>query len=115
MKKLFLLLILCSLSFVGKTQTVTLAQLDSAFIRENFVKTQYEIEMRDGVKLFTNVYTPKDASPSNQYPMLMQRTCYDVAPYGKDEFPKLLSYSRHLMREKFIFVYQDVHDSAYSQ
>ena len=110
MKKLFLLLTLCSLSLslVGQTQTVTLAQLDSAFIRENFVKTQYEIEMRDGVKLFTNVYTPKDASPSNQYPMLMQRTCYDVAPYGKDEFPKLLSYSRHLMREKFIFVYQDV-------
>lgn len=108
MKKLFLLLAVCGFSFLSQAQKMTVAQMDSAFVRENFIKTQYEIVMRDGVKLFTNVYTPKDASPTNKYPILMQRTCYDVAPYGKDEYATLLSYSRYLMREKFIFVNQDV-------
>ena len=108
MKKLSILLSICLLSFLTKAQTMTVAQQDSAFVRENYVKTQFQIAMRDGVKLFTNVYTPKDASPTNQYPIVMQRTCYDVAPYGKDDYPKMLYYSRYMMREKFIFVEQDV-------
>ena len=108
MKKLSILLSICLLSFLTKAQTMTVAQQDSAFVRENYVKTQFQIVMRDGVKLFTNVYTPKDASTTNQYPIVMQRTCYDVAPYGKDDYPKMLYYSRYMMREKFIFVEQDV-------
>ena len=108
MKKLFLLLSL----LVGFTkisaQNPSVAQQDSAFVRENYVKYQYQISMRDGVKLFTNVYVPKDASANNKYPIVMQRTCYDVAPYGKDDYPQMLYYSRHMMREKFIFVEQDV-------
>ena len=59
MKKLLLLLALCSFSFYNQAQKLTVAQLDSAFVRENYVKTQYEIEMRDGVKLFTNVFYAK--------------------------------------------------------
>lgn len=108
MKKLLLLLALCSFSFYNQAQKLTVAQLDSAFVRENYVKTQYEIEMRDGVKLFTNVYTPKDASANKKYPIILKRTCYSVAPYGKDQLPNLISNSRYLMREKFIFVDQDV-------
>ncbi|MDI9871127.1 CocE/NonD family hydrolase [Flectobacillus roseus] len=108
MKKLFLLLSL----LVGMTkisaQSLSVAQQDSAFVRENYVKYQYQISMRDGVKLFTNVYVPKDASANNKYPIVMQRTCYDIAPYGKDDYPQMLYYSRHMMREKFIFVEQDV-------
>lgn len=108
MKKLLLLFTLCSFSFYNQAQKLTVAQLDSAFVRENYVKTQYEIEMRDGVKLFTNVYTPKDASANKKYPIILKRTCYSVAPYGKDQLPNLISNSRYLMREKFIFVDQDV-------
>lgn len=108
MKKLLLLFALCSFSFYNQAQKLTVAQLDSAFVRENYVKTQYEIEMRDGIKLFTNVYTPKDASANKKYPIILKRTCYSVAPYGKDQFPNLISNSRYLMREKFIFVDQDV-------
>ncbi len=108
MKKILLLFALCCFSFYNKAQKLTLTQLDSVFVRENYVKTQYEIEMRDGVKLFTNVYTPKDASANKKYPIILKRTCYSIAPYGKDQLPNLISNSRYLMREKFIFVDQDV-------
>ncbi len=62
--------------------------------------------MRDGVKLFTIVYVPKDKSQA--YPMLMNRTPYAVAPYGKDAFRAQLGPSSYLMKDKYIFVYQDV-------
>ncbi len=64
--------------------------------------------MRDGTKLHTAVYVPKDASESVQYPFMMQRTCYSVAPYGPDAYPARLGPSTTLMRDKYIFVYQDV-------
>jgi putative CocE/NonD family hydrolase len=83
-------------------------QPDSVFIRENYTKHEYHIPMRDGVKLFTIVYVPKDASPTNRYPMVMQRTCYSVAPYGENEYPAALGPDRYMMRDKYIFVYQDV-------
>jgi putative CocE/NonD family hydrolase len=81
---------------------------DSLFIRQNYDKMEYQIPMRDGIKLFTSIYVPKDASKTNKYPFLMQRTCYSVAPYGKEKYPNRLGPNRFLMREKYIFVYQDV-------
>lgn len=78
------------------------------FVRDNYQKTEYKIAMRDGTKLHTTVYLPKDASATNPYPFLMQRTCYSVAPYGPDAYPSQLGPSGTLMRDKYIFVYQDV-------
>ena len=79
---------------------------DSAFVRQNYEKMEYQIPMRDGVKLYTIVYTPKDKSV--EYPVLMKRTCYSISPYGEDLYLKSLGPSTHLMRDKYIFVYQDV-------
>ncbi|QRR03408.1 CocE/NonD family hydrolase [Dyadobacter sandarakinus] len=84
------------------------AQSDEPFIRENYTKAEYDIPVRDGIKLHTIVYKPKDASSEKKYPFLMQRTCYSVAPYGADKYPPRLGPSPALMRDKFIFVYQDV-------
>jgi len=81
---------------------------DSAFVRDNFTKYEHRITMRDGVKLFTIVYVPKDASASNTYPMLMERTCYAIAPYGPDNYASSVGPNPFVMREKYIFVYQDV-------
>ena len=64
--------------------------------------------MRDGIKLFTAIYTPKDISKDKKYPMLMQRTCYSIAPYGEENFKKSLGPSSFLEEDKYIFVYQDV-------
>ena len=80
----------------------------SGFVQENYQKYEYRIPMRDGVKLFTIVYVPKDADPQNTYPMLMQRTCYSVAPYGPENYRDNIGPSPVLMRDKYIFVYQDV-------
>lgn len=80
----------------------------SSFVRENFIKKEVYIPMRDGTKLFTSIYIPKDAGPKNRYPFLMQRTCYSVAPYGENEYKSSLGPNRYLMQEKYIFVYQDV-------
>src|SRR5262249_4944845 len=66
----------------------------------------YRIPMRDGVRLFTVVYAPKDTSQT--YPVLMTRTPYGVAPYEKGSFRSALGPNRHFPREGYIFVYQDV-------
>ena len=81
---------------------------DSAFIRQSYTKHEYRIPMRDGVHLFTIVYVPNDAAAGARYPMVMQRTCYSVAPYGATAYATSLGPDRFMLREKYIFVYQDV-------
>src|ERR1022692_5138051 len=76
------------------------------YTRAHYTKFDYRIPMRDGVKLFTSVYLPKDSS--QQYPIIMQRTPYSVAPYGIDNYPTNLGPSELFTKEGFIFVYQDV-------
>ncbi|MBC8154057.1 MAG: CocE/NonD family hydrolase [Bacteroidetes bacterium] len=79
-----------------------------SFVKDNYQKAEYDIPMRDGIKLHTIVYVPKDASATATYPFMMQRTCYSVAPYGPDAYPNQVGPSATLMRDKYIFVYQDV-------
>lgn len=55
------------------------------YIRANYTKYEFQVPMRDGKKLFTAVYLPKDNS--QQYPILLTRTPYSVAPYGVDKYP----------------------------
>jgi len=74
-------------------------------VRARYTKHEFPIPMRDGVRLFTVIYTPKDASQS--YPFLLTRTPYSVAPYGVDNYRASLGPSEHFEREGFIFVYQD--------
>ena len=62
--------------------------------------------MRDGVKLFTAVYVPKDAG--GPYPIMLERTPYSVEPYGADSYADRLGPSEAFAREGFIFAYQDV-------
>ncbi|WP_430400323.1 CocE/NonD family hydrolase [Flavobacterium sp.] len=77
-------------------------------IKTNYDKKEVYIPMRDGVKLYTAIYTPKDISKEKKYPILMQRTCYSIAPYGEDNFKKSLGPNSFLEDDKYIFVYQDV-------
>src|SRR5579871_3784241 len=78
-------------------------------VRENYSKFEYKIPMRDGVRLFTSVYIPKDVfSDGKTYPIMMDRTPYTVRPYGPDQYRASLGPSEFFEKEKFIFVYQDV-------
>lgn len=80
---------------------------DSAFIADNYTKIEKKIPMRDGVRLFTAIYVPKDTK--EKYPFLMERTPYSCAPYGVYNIPKIfLGPNKLLMQEKYIFVSQDV-------
>lgn len=68
------------------------------------------VEMRDGVKLYTVVYSPKDIS--DEYPILITRTPYSSRPYEVDKFRR---FPKYLVKEKFIFVYQDVRGKFMSE
>jgi len=82
-------------------------EIDSAWIVNNYVKKEYSIPMRDGVKLFTSVYMPK--SSAEQHPILMTRTPYSCAPYGEAEWkPYWKSYVREYFKEGYVVVTQDV-------
>jgi len=74
-------------------------------VREHYTKYEYKIPMRDGVKLFTAVFVPKDQSQA--WPFLINRTPYSIAPYGVDNYPARLS-TPELTSAGYIFVRQDV-------
>ncbi len=102
------LLLLAGSSLFSQTPAAPSSDVNLQFVRENYSKYEYRIPMRDGVKLFTAVYVPKEVMDGKTYPILMERTPYDVSPYGEDQFPTTLGPSGLFAREKFIFVYQDV-------
>src|SRR4051794_25421591 len=83
------------------------------YIKANYTKHEFQIAMRDGVRLFTSVYTPKNAS--EPFPILINRTPYTVAPYGIDNYRTNLGPSEKFAREGFIFVYQDVRGKGRSE
>jgi putative CocE/NonD family hydrolase len=92
---------------------LSLAAQGLEYIKANYTKYEFEIPMRDGVKLFTAVYAPKDAA--QKYPILLLRTPYSVAPYGSDNYRSGLGPSEHFARDGFIVVYQDVRGRNRSQ
>ena len=89
------------------------SQNDSLYISQHFNKNEYMIPMRDGVKLFTVVYSPKDTSI--KYPILLNRTPYSVGPYGKNNYKSELGPSRKFEKAGYIFAYQDVRGKFMSE
>ncbi len=75
-------------------------------VSEHYNKQEVYISMRDGVKLHTTIYSPKDQL--QEYPIIMQRTPYSSRPYGKDKFRRSIGPNIQLMKEGNIIVYQDV-------
>src|SRR5450432_3179604 len=99
-----LILLLCPASLIAFSQNVN---QDSAWFRNNYYKIEKSISMRDGVKLFTSVYIPKDTT--EKHPILIERTSYGCAPYGSDEYHDFWSgYKRYFLHEGYIMVIQDV-------
>ncbi|MSR58663.1 MAG: CocE/NonD family hydrolase [Planctomycetaceae bacterium] len=78
----------------------------AGYIRLHYVKHEHMVPMRDGVKLFTTVYVPRDTTAT--YPILIKRTPYSVAPYGPDKYAPTLGPSEHFAKAGYIFVNQDV-------
>lgn len=101
MKKILLL-------FLIFTQIQLSAQdKDSTWFKDNYSKQEMYITMRDGVRLFTSVYLPKNAS--EKHPILLTRSPYSCKPYGEDQFSNIWrTYKMAYLKEGYIIVTQDV-------
>jgi putative CocE/NonD family hydrolase len=82
-------------------------------VKANYAKTEVQIPMRDGVKLFTSIYAPRDTS--KKYPILLNRTPYSVSPYGADAYKEHIGPSDDIARAGYIVVYQDVRGRLMSE
>lgn len=78
----------------------------AAWIRESFTKSEHMVPMRDGVRLHTVVYAPKERS--EPLPILLRRSPYSCKPYGPDAYPETLGPGAHFARAGYVFVNQDV-------
>ena len=104
MKKFILLTVL---SFFLYTSCNSLEEnKQDTYVADNYTKQEVTIAMRDGTRLHTTIYSPKDTS--KEYPILMQRTPYSSAPYGAEKMKTKIGPNIHLMKEGNIVVYQDV-------
>jgi hypothetical protein len=105
---LFVFLTVCLISArVLPAQQAALDAPSEDSVRAHYTKYEFRIPMRDGKRLFTAVYVPKDAA-GGPYPFLLNRTPYNVGPYGEDQYPQHLGPSEEFERGGYIFVYQDV-------
>lgn len=75
-------------------------------LRTDYTKTEVMVPMRDGKRLYTAIYAPKDTS--QRWPFLMQRTPYSCSPYGADRMPRSLGPNSEFVKKGYIFVMQDV-------
>src|SRR6266545_3331068 len=90
---------------VGQETLTSQQQQLVDYIKANYNKREVTIPMRDGIKLFTSIYEPKDGS--QKYPILLDRTPYTVAPYGAGKYKTSLGPDELFAQEGYIFVYQD--------
>jgi hypothetical protein len=96
----FALLVVLSLSAVAFGQT-------AYDIKAHYTKQEVAIPMRDGVRLFTSIFQPKDTTRT--YAIILTRTPYSVAPYGSEAYPQAVGNQRdRYFRDGYIIVYQDV-------
>nr|WP_299488333.1 CocE/NonD family hydrolase [uncultured Allomuricauda sp.] len=105
-RSLLLMFILALAISSCKKNTKKEVQQENTYVADNYTKKEVDIEMRDGAKLHTTIYSPKDTS--KEYPILMQRTPYSSRPYGEENFREQIGPNIHLMKEGNIIVYQDV-------
>ena len=78
------------------------AAINNSFVKDNYTKKEVMISMRDGIKLHTTIYAPKDTS--KEYPILLKRTPYSCRPYGENKFSSKSGPNKYLREEGNIMV-----------
>ncbi len=94
-------LVLCSISWA----VVPLV----AQIRPDYTQRTEMIRMRDGTRLYTEIFTP--ATRTGTLPILIERTPYNARQVG----PRLANRYQLLADEGYIFVFQDVRGKYQSE
>ena len=99
----------CTIGADAKAQTPFRTRLDSIEqkVKENYTKREVMIPMRDGVKLYTAVYEPKNND--KRHPILMHRSPYSCSPYGTEHFTRhMMGTLDNYVKRNYIIVYQDI-------
>jgi uncharacterized protein len=82
-------------------------------LKKKYDKQEVYITMRDGVRLFTSIYTPRNKSHS--HPVLLNRTPYNIEPGGPQSYNYFVyAYSRYT-DDEYIMVFQDVRGKYMSE
>ncbi len=105
--------IIAALVLMGLSMPALAQQTDEEYIRARYTKREQYIPMRDGKRLFTVLYIPRDDSQT--YPIMLMRTPYGVAPYGDDAYKTRIGPNMMFAREGYIFAYQDVRGKRMSE
>ena len=74
------------------------------FVRDNYIKREVMVPMRDGVRLYTAVYEPVEG----ERPVIMIRTPFPLNPYGKTFTRDLRTYLSLFTATRYIIVFQNV-------
>ena len=90
----------------GLERNAAAEDVNAAWLAEHYTKYEHRIPMRDGVRLMTRVYVPKD--DSKPWPILLTRTPYSLKPYGTDNYQNGGGSFSSFARDTFILVSQDV-------
>jgi uncharacterized protein len=98
------LVLFVSVSVAGAAEQA--ADTNAVWLAEHYTKYEHRIPMRDGVRLLTRVYVPKD--DSQRWPIILTRTPYALKPYGSENYNDPSGSFRTLAKDKFILVTQDV-------
>ncbi|MBX3119312.1 MAG: CocE/NonD family hydrolase [Fimbriimonadaceae bacterium] len=106
------LILTVTFSFCGLTLAQAGQQRPTP-IKDAYLKAEYMIPMRDGVKLYTAVYVPKD--DSGKHPIMLTRTPYSAGPYGPDNFKSGFGGSQKFVSNNYIFAFQDVRGKYMSE
>ncbi len=90
--------------------------VDAAWLHAHYRKVEARIPMRDGVRLFTSIYIPRDTA-GQAFPILMTRTPFGAGPYGDSTYRRVLGPSGNprFARDGYVFVVQDVRGTWMSE
>ena len=109
----FYLSIFISLFSVFANAESLFGKIDSLWVRQHYTKRDVMIPMRDGIRLCTVIYEPKNKNV--KHPILMNRTCYGSGPYG-EEWMRLDNPTWELYaQDEYILVFQDVRGKNLSE
>lgn len=93
------LILLMTVSFSSYSQPIET-------LKQKYIKQEVYINMRDGIRLFTSIYTPKNKSVP--HPVLLIRTPYNIEPGGQNSFNSFVQLYDRYTNDEYIMVFQDV-------
>lgn len=105
MRRLLSVLVLVILPIIAPAHGAA-QDVDSLWVAEHYTKVDTLIPMRDGVRLYTAIYLPKDRS--RPHPIILRRTPYSVGRYGSGRVNPAGGTWAEFMRLGYVMVLQDV-------